>query len=314
MSNGLLDKNFESYLDAYSEYLLRHRGLSDATVRTYAQDLNTFVHFLMTLKIHKFDSVDRRIIRGFLVFLVDSAYKRSSISRKLSVLRGFYRWLVSEELALLDPVPRRSVMKKEIRLPRFLSSDEISRLIASPKSGASSELLVNRDIALLELIYAAGLRVSEVNSMNIKDLDLEAKTLRIIGKGDKERISLIGTSAAIALEKYTTLDSVKVKNADQTNAIFLTSRGSRLSVRSIQSIVKKHSRLAGLGNEVHTHTLRHSFATHLINGGADLRIVQDLLGHSSPATTQIYTHVTGVESRKSYLDAHPLAQESTEAI
>ena len=309
MSNGLLEGEIDSYLSDYSEYLLRYRGLSDATVTTYFQDLNTFVAFLTMMKISKFDVVDRKIVRSFLAFLVDRDYKRSSISRKLSVLRGFYRWLVSEQFSLTDPVPRRSVMKKENKLPRFLSNEEVSRLIASPKLGGSDELLVNRDVALLELIYAAGLRVSEVNSINIGYIDLERKTLRIIGKGDKERISLIGKSAAMALGNYINNDRTKVKNVNQINATFLSIRGTRLSVRSIQAVVKKHSRLAGLGNEVHPHTLRHSFATHLINGGADLRVVQDLLGHSSPATTQIYTHVTGVESRKSYMESHPLAQE-----
>ena len=309
MSNRLLEGEIDSYLSDYSEYLLRYRGLSDATVTTYFQDLNTFVAFLTMMKISKFDVVDRKIVRSFLAFLVDRDYKRSSISRKLSVLRGFYRWLVSEQFSLTDPVPRRSVMKKENKLPRFLSNEEVSRLIASPKLGGSDELLVNRDVALLELIYAAGLRVSEVNSINIGDIDLERKTLRIIGKGDKERISLIGKSAAMALGNYINNDRAKVKNVNQINAMFLSIRGTRLSVRSIQAVVKKHSRLAGLGNEVHPHTLRHSFATHLINGGADLRVVQDLLGHSSPATTQIYTHVTGVESRKSYMESHPLAQE-----
>ena len=309
MSNRLLEGEIDSYLSDYSEYLLRYRGLSDATVTTYFQDLNTFVAFLTMMKISKFDVVDRKIVRSFLAFLVDRDYKRSSISRKLSVLRGFYRWLVSEQFSLIDPVPRRSVMKKENKLPRFLSNEEVSRLIASPKLGGSDELLVNRDVALLELIYAAGLRVSEVNSINIGDIDLERKTLRIIGKGDKERISLIGKSAAMALGNYINNDRTKVKNVNQINAMFLSIRGTRLSVRSIQAVVKKHSRLAGLGNEVHPHTLRHSFATHLINGGADLRVVQDLLGHSSPATTQIYTHVTGVESRKSYMESHPLAQE-----
>ena len=309
MPNRLLEGEIDSYLSDYSEYLLRYRGLSDATVTPYFQDLNTFVAFLTMMKISKFDVVDRKIVRSFLAFLVDRDYKRSSISRKLSVLRGFYRWLVSEQFSLTDPVPRRSVMKKENKLPRFLSNEEVSRLIASPKLGGSDELLVNRDVALLELIYAAGLRVSEVNSINIGDIDLERKTLRIIGKGDKERISLIGKSAAMALGNYINNDRKKVKNVNQINAMFLSIRGTRLSVRSIQAVVKKHSRLAGLGNEVHPHTLRHSFATHLINGGADLRVVQDLLGHSSPATTQIYTHVTGVESRKSYMESHPLAQE-----
>ena len=314
MENAYKSRDITSYIESYLRYVKGHRGLSEATVKTYAQDLSTFANFLDVIEVASFEEVDRRTVRSFLAFLVDKGYQRSSISRKLSVLRGYYRWMVSEELISIDPIPKRSAMKKETKLPRFLSSDEVSRLIEIPKMTPLKESLVNRDVALLELIYASGLRVSEVHALDVKDLDLNSRVLRVMGKGNKERITLIGTTASRVLSKYITEDRIKIDGADKNNALFLGKRGTRFSIRSIQDMVKKYSRLAGLGNEVHTHTLRHSFATHLLNGGADLRVVQDLLGHSSPATTQIYTHVTGVEARRSYLKAHPLAQELTEEI
>ena len=205
-------------------------------------------------------------------------------------------------------------MKKEVKLPRFLTDDEVVRLIDSPKLGTYSETLRNRDVSLLELVYASGLRVSEVHGLNIADVDFHSKTVRVVGKGDKERLTLLGFPAKSTLQRYINVDRPKVRNFGKSDSLFLSKQGSRLSIRSIQNLVKKYSRLAGLGNEVHTHTLRHSFATHLINGGADLRVVQDLLGHSSPSTTQIYTHVTGVEARKSYMNAHPMAKELEEKI
>ena len=308
------EKDMNSYIEAYLQHMVGYRGLSDATVKTYLQDLKTFKNFLELTEIGDLRDVDRRTVRGFLVFLADKIYQRSSISRKLSVLRGFYRWLVTEDVLSVDPVPRRSTMKKEVKLPRFLTDDEVVRLIDSPKLGTYSETLRNRDVSLLELVYASGLRVSEVHGLNIGDVDFHSKTVRVIGKGDKERLTLLGFPAKSTLQRYINVDRPKVKNFGKSDSLFLSKQGSRLSIRSIQNLVKKYSRLAGLGNEVHTHTLRHSFATHLINGGADLRVVQDLLGHSSPSTTQIYTHVTGVEARKSYMNAHPMAKELEEKI
>ena len=303
-----------SYIEAYLQHMVGYRGLSDATIKTYLQDLKTFKNFLELMEISDLRDVDRRTVRGFLVFLADKTYQRSSISRKLSVLRGFYRWLVTEDVLSVDPVPRRSTMKKEVKLPRFLTDDEVVRLIDSPKLGTYSETLRNRDVSLLELVYASGLRVSEVHGLNVGDVDFHSKTVRVIGKGDKERLTLLGFPAKTTLQRYINVDRPQVKDFGKSDSLFLSKQGSRLSIRSIQNLVKKYSRLAGLGNEVHTHTLRHSFATHLINGGADLRVVQDLLGHSSPSTTQIYTHVTGVEARKSYLNAHPMAKELEEKI
>ena len=308
------EKDMNFYIEAYLQHMVGYRGLSDATVKTYLQDLKTFKNFLELTEIGDLRDVDRRTVRGFLVFLADKNYQRSSISRKLSVLRGLYRWLVREDVLSVDPVPRRSTMKKEVKLPRFLTDDEVVRLIDSPKLGTYSETLRNRDVSLLELVYASGLRVSEVHGLNISDVDFHSKTVRVIGKGDKERLTLLGFPAKSTLQRYINVDRPKVKNFGKSDSLFLSKQGSRLSIRSIQNLVKKYSRLAGLGNEVHTHTLRHSFATHLINGGADLRVVQDLLGHSSPSTTQIYTHVTGVEARKSYMNAHPMAKELEEKI
>jgi len=308
------EKDMNSYIEAYLQHMVGYRGLSDATVKTYLQDLKTFKNFLELTEIGDLRDVDRRTVRGFLVFLADKNYQRSSISRKLSVLRGLYRWLVREDVLSVDPVPRRSTMKKEVKLPRFLTDDEVVRLIDSPKLGTYSETLRNRDVSLLELVYASGLRVSEVHGLNIGDVDFHSKTVRVIGKGDKERLTLLGFPAKSTLQRYINVDRPKVKNFGKSDSLFLSKQGSRLSIRSIQNLVKKYSLLAGLGNEVHTHTLRHSFATHLINGGADLRVVQDLLGHSSPSTTQIYTHVTGVEARKSYMNAHPMAKELEEKI
>ena len=308
------EKDMNSYIEAYLQHMVGYRGLSDATIKTYLQDLKTFKNFLELMEISDLRDVDRRTVRGFLVFLADKIYQRSSISRKLSVLRGFYRWLVTEDVLSVDPVPRRSTMKKEVKLPRFLTDDEVVRLIDSPKLGTYSETLRNRDVSLLELVYASGLRVSEVHGLNVGDVDFHSKTVRVIGKGDKERLTLLGFPAKTTLQRYINVDRPQVKDFGKSDSLFLSKQGSRLSIRSIQNLVKKYSRLAGLGNEVHTHTLRHSFATHLINGGADLRVVQDLLGHSSPSTTQIYTHVTGVEARKSYLNAHPMAKELEEKI
>ena len=308
------EKDMNSYIEAYLQHMVGYRGLSDATIKTYLQDLKTFKNFLELTEIGDLRDVDRRTVRGFLVFLADKIYQRSSISRKLSVLRGLYRWLVTEDVLSVDPVPRRSTMKKEVKLPRFLTDDEVVRLIDSPKLGTYSETLRNRDVSLLELVYASGLRVSEVHGLNVGDVDFHSKTVRVIGKGDKERLTLLGFPAKTTLQRYINVDRPQVKDFGKSDSLFLSKQGSRLSIRSIQNLVKKYSRLAGLGNEVHTHTLRHSFATHLINGGADLRVVQDLLGHSSPSTTQIYTHVTGVEARKSYLNAHPMAKELEEKI
>ena len=196
-------------------------------------------------------------------------------------------------------------MKVESRLPRFLSTDEARRLVEAPQA---SRALGPRDRALLELIYGAGLRVSETTGLNVGDLNLETRELRVTGKGSKQRAVLMGTPAVEAMSLYLREERPGLEGPQSGRALFLNRFGARLSQRSVQRKVRRYATEAGLGRRVHTHTLRHSFATHLLEGGADLRVVQELLGHASPATTQVYTHVTNAQARRAYMASHPRAR------
>ena len=196
-------------------------------------------------------------------------------------------------------------MKVESRLPRFLSQEEAARLVEAPEM---SERLGPRDRALLELIYSAGLRVSETAGLDTENVDLEARQLRVTGKGSKQRMVLIGNSARSALALYVRDLRPSLVSRRSGSALFLNRYGGRLSQRSIQEKVRRYAIKAAIGSGVHTHTLRHSFATHMLEGGADLRVVQELLGHASPATTQVYTHVTNTQAKEVYLSAHPRAR------
>lgn len=296
-------------VDSFKEHLKAERDLAPLTIRNYATDLQPLYEYLARKDIADLKALDRVAIRGYLAWLSELGYVRRSIARKLSTLRGFLRWLIHKGLLDGDPLPKRGGMNLDSRLPRFLSQDEAARLVLSPDA---SEPLGARDRALLELIYAAGLRVSEVRDLNIGNLDLDSRELRVTGKGSKQRAVLIGEAARDALALYVKDVRPKLANRDSGNALFLNRYGGRLSQRSIQSKVRHYAGRAGLGTGVRTHTLRHSFATHMLEGGADLRVVQELLGHASPATTQIYTHVTASQSKEVYLAAHPRSEPSEE--
>ena len=203
-----------------------------------------------------------------------------------------------------DPLPERGAFKLDSRLPRFLSMDEAEKLVTSPDPSSDKRI---RDRALLELVYAAGLRVSEVGGLNLHSVNLDTRELKVTGKGSKDRVVLMGQSARDAIKVYLAEVRSAIGPVGSEDALFVNRYGNRLSERSIQKIVREYATRAGLGSQVHTHTLRHSFATHMLEGGADLRVVQELLGHSSPATTQIYTHITGREARRAYMSAHPRA-------
>lgn len=293
---GLLPK-FETHLSA-------EKGLAALTVRNYKTDVQPLREFMQERGIAHVRDLDRYSLRAYLAWLVELGYARASVVRKLSTLRTFLRWLLREKVINVDPLPKRGVMKRESRLPRFLSQEEAKRLVDSPDT---SEPLGPRDSALLELLYAAGLRVSEARDLNIEDINLDGRELRVTGKGNKQRVVLIGATARDALSLYLRDVRPKLAGRDSGSALFLNRYGGRLSQRSIQDKVRRYAARVGLRSDVHTHTLRHSFATHLLEGGADLRVVQDLLGHSSPATTQIYTHVTKSKAKEVYLAAHPRA-------
>ena len=291
-------------LARFANHLSAERGLAALTVRNYSTDLGPLFDYMSETDVEGLRALNRGIIRGYLGWLVKLGYARSSIVRKLSGLRSFFRWLLREGMIDIDPLPRRGVMKRESRLPRFLSQREAASLVSSPDT---SERLGPRDRALLETLYAGGLRVSEAAGLKVDDINLGTREVRVTGKGSKQRIVLIGTVARDALVLYARDVRPKLSNHHSGDALFLNRSGSRLSQRSIQKKVRHYASKVGLGSTVHTHTLRHSFATHLLEGDADLRVVQELLGHSTPATTQVYTHVTRTQAKKVYMAAHPRA-------
>ena len=294
-------------IEKFDTHLTAEKGLAPLTRRNYTTDIQPLFDFMRREDIAELADLDRYRIRAYLAWLVELGYVKASVVRKLSALRTFIRWLIRTGDLTEDPLPTRGMMKKESRLPRFLSQSEAARLVSAPDD---SDGLGLRDSALLEVIYAAGLRVSEARDLNVGDINLETKELRVRGKGSKQRVVLIGEAAHRALSRYLLEVRPTIATQESGSAVFLNRSGGRLSQRSIQSKVRKYSTMTGLRTDVHTHTIRHSFATHLLEGGADLRVVQELLGHASPATTQIYTHVTQTQARQAYLAAHPRAAKA----
>jgi integrase/recombinase XerC len=288
----------------FRDHLVAERGLAPLTIRNYLSDLEPLQDYMSNHDIDSFSDLDRRTVRGYLSWLHELGYVRTSIARKLSAMRTMFKWLNRVGIAEQDPLPPRGSFKIDSRLPRFLSQEEASNLMDSPDPTSDKGI---RDRALLELVYAAGLRVSEINGLNVDSVNLATREVRVIGKGSKERVALIGESARDALSAYMSEVRPEVASIDADGALFVNRYGKRLSQRSIQKSVRSYAARSGLGTQVHTHTLRHSFATHLLEGGADLRVVQELLGHASPATTQVYTHITKTEARQAYMAAHPRA-------
>lgn len=300
---------WQELIEKFETHLTAEKGLAALTVRNYKTDLQPLFEYMQTQDIDDLRLLDRYRVRGYLAWLVELGYVKASIVRKLSALRTFIRWLIRIGVIERDPMPSRGTMKGEGRLPRFLSQSEAGRLVSAPDA---SDDLGARDRALLELIYAAGLRVSEVRDLNVEDIHFDTKELRVRGKGSKQRIVLIGSDAHQALVRYLRDIRPGLASRESGSAVFLNRSGGRLSQRSIQKKIRKYSMATALRTDVHTHTLRHSFATHLLEGGADLRVVQELLGHASPATTQIYTHVTQTQARQAYLSSHPRATGSAQ--
>ena len=298
-------------LQRFREYLIGQKGRSENTARVYIADLQPFVAFLgdEELDLRK---LGRPQLRRYLAWLSTSArhegngYARVSVARKLVVLRCFYRFLVQEGFMAANPIPKGRTfnIKVEKRLPAFLGKDEVVRLLAAPRI---SNPLGIRDRAILEVLYSSGVRLSEMHGLDIEHVSLEPGEVRVRGKGSKQRMVLLGKPAVESLGLY--LRSARPDlQRDGTSALFLNRYGGRLSRRGIEKMVRRYALLASTRPGVHPHTLRHTFATHLMEGGADLRVVQELLGHSTPATTQIYTRITQNEARAEYMTTHPGAR------
>lgn len=317
------EATLEELIRRFGESLRGQKGRAENTVRVYTTDLRPFLAFVGD---HELDprKLDRHHLRRYLAWLSTSArdegegYARVSVARKLVVLRSFYRFLVQEGFVATNPIPKgRSFnIKVQKRLPVFLGKEEAERLLAAPDV---SDNLGMRDRAILELLYSSGIRLSETHGLDIADVTMDSGEVRVLGKGSKERLVLLGSHAVQALDRYLRLarprlcsDRPDSRRGDSREALFLNRYGGRLSRRSIEKIVARYAMVAATRPGVHPHTLRHTFATHLMEGGADLRVVQELLGHSSPATTQVYTHVTQTAARAQYMTTHPRARPNPE--
>lgn len=300
------------YLERYPRYLRGQRGLSENTERVYLADLQSFREYLARERLSLTD-MDRQTLRGYLAWLSTEAkgggqgYARVSVARKLTVLRSFYRFLVQEGLFRSTPVPSGRSFKLKVNksLPGFLGRREVDRLMESPDETTP---LGVRDKAILEMLYACGVRLAEIQGLDIPDINFPERTALVRGKGSKERWVIFGRPTEQALQRYLT-EARPQLTAAQTEALFLNRYGERLSRRSVEKLVRRYSAVAGTRADVHPHTLRHTFATHMLEGGADLRVIQELLGHASPTTTQVYTHITKQEALEAYLSHHPRADE-----
>jgi tyrosine recombinase XerC len=296
--------------DRYVNYLEAERNASRYTIRNYTTDLLAFFDFLKSHGIGSLHEVDKHVIRDYLSFLLEEGFAKVSIARKLSAIRSFYRYLMREEIITASPVADTAFPKLDKRLPDFLTLKEVLRLLHAPDVTTPQG---QRDRSLLELLYASGLRVSELVGLDKDKVNLEEGEIRVRGKGSRERVVLMGRPAQAALYLYINKGRTRLLGDRRNRALFVTRGGRRLTERRVQRLLGKYSAAAGISRGVHPHMLRHTFATHLLDGGADLRVVQQLLGHADLSSTQIYTHVTRSQARKVYLSAHPLAKGKQDA-
>tara|TARA_Y100000996_G_scaffold357124_1_gene298287 strand:- start:1511 stop:2536 length:1026 start_codon:yes stop_codon:yes gene_type:complete len=328
----------EKIIEKYNNHLRFEKNLSDNTIRNYLSDLAVFKIFLQIEKFsyeepfldfakfiskkkkHLYQTEYRKVIVSFLTWLVtkkNNNISRNSVIRNLASLRSFFRFCIEEKFMPEAPLwnsrsysMKKLIPKKPQMLPEILQQNEISNLLDTTNENQSTNKslkFILRDISILEILYGSGLRLSEVVNLNVGNIDLSKRTVTVLGKGNKQRQVPLSLKSTKILEEYINNQRKLLIKRNSESGLFLNKYGGRLSNRSIQNLVKSRAKIVGLPKRVHTHMIRHSFATHLLDGGADIRIVQMLLGHSSPDTTQIYTHVSTSQARKVYLDSHPFA-------
>jgi tyrosine recombinase XerC len=291
-------------IDEYLIYLRSVRSLSEHTVRAYGRDLEAFVAFLGERGVGV-DQADSAVARSYLAHLSRSGMKNTSINRALSAIRGFYRYAASQGYFSIDPFASVHSMKKSGALPDVLFEREIEELLESVAPGESG-FAATRDRALFEFLYSTGCRVSEAVGMQVTDFDAKKRTAVVHGKGRKDRLVFLGKKAAAAFVEYLPQRSARCdESSNDPAALFLNRNGKRLTRQGVSHIIGKRLSAAATTKHVTPHTFRHSFATHLLDGGADIRSVQEMLGHESLSTTQIYTHVGIERLKRVYRDAHP---------
>ena len=317
MPTTAVHKSAEAFLEAYLRELLAVGNRSLYTIRNYRNDIGSFLNWCAERELDPLRTT-RALFREYLTELKESGMVAASITRRTSTVHGFYKYLLQEGATERDPLYGVALPKRPKRLPKVLDPAVLDSLLNQPDPATPAGL---RDRAMFELLYGGGLRISELVSLNVGQVDLGEGSAIIHGKGSKERVVLFGEPAMQAVERYLAEGRPGIISAIQNpkskvqneGALFLNRFGGRLTARSVQSLIKRHAVAAGIAADVHPHLLRHSFATHLLDGGADLRIVQDLLGHSSANTTQIYTHVS--QARQAQVSAaawEKLAEQALE--
>jgi integrase/recombinase XerD len=292
------------FLEEYIKHLAVERGLAKNTLVSYRNDLNDYIAFCRQHGLITMNQAGKDTILSYLFQMQLAGRSPATISRHLAAIKSYYRFAVNEGVVSQDPARDLESPKPAQRLPRILTIDEVDLLLSQPQIGTPAGL---RDKAMLELLYATGLRVSELVSLDLNNLNLENGFIRCFGKGSKERIIPLGDIAARFLREYLGRGRCKLGKSNTTPALFVNHRGQRLTRQGFWKIIKKYAQKAKLKTDITPHTLRHSFATHLLENGADIRSVQEMLGHTDISTTQIYTHLTNRRIKEIYNRSHPRA-------
>ncbi|NEG55532.1 site-specific tyrosine recombinase XerD [Bifidobacterium platyrrhinorum] len=306
-----MDNGFDRLLEQFTAHIDVERGLARATVTAYTSDLRRYIAFLRARGVDRPDGISRQDVEDYVAALDADGESARSKARRLASVHEFHRFALGQHMVADDVSATVKAPKGASTLPDVLTVDETARLLdAVPVEGDDPVML--RDKALLEFMYATGCRVSEAVGLDLDDIDLGERIVRLMGKGSKQRLVPVGGHACAAMGRYLRLSrpalEARARKGPERRAVFLNKRGARLSRQSVWEVVKAAGERARIDKPLHPHTLRHSFATHLIQGGADVRTVQELLGHASVTTTQIYTHVSPENLIETYLTAHPRAR------
>jgi integrase/recombinase XerC len=297
----------EEALSLYLRHLALEKDASAYTVKSYREDLTQAVEFFgerLAVPRPKPADLNTRLVRAYLAWLHQQGYAKTTTARRIAALRSWCRFLCRQGILATNPADGLRGPRQEKKLPHFLSEKDLLRLLEAPPADTALGL---RDRSILETLYSAGLRVGELTGLNLDDVDLDTGMATVRGKGKKERLALLGPQALKALQAWLTQRASLTPRASAQTAVYLNKNGTRLTTRSVGRLLEKYLARAGLDPRTSPHTLRHSFATHMLDRGADIRCVQELLGHRSLSTTQIYTHVTTHRLRDSYHRAHPRA-------
>jgi len=301
MNQNEIDLKFKPLVDYFLELAVFELGLSENTIKTYRRNLDSFLLFINEKQENDLSKVNTHFILEYLLTLQKKGISARSLAQHLSSLKGFYKFLYSEQIIDKNPIDGLDTPRLSKKLPHFLTEGEIEQILKIAETSTRNK---ERDLAILELFYSCGLRVSELTTITINDLSINEGMLRVQGKGDKIRIVPMGGRAIERIQQWLKVrETKKIKSL----AVFLSRSGQPMSRVTLWRIIKHYALLAGLSDRVTPHTLRHTFATHLLNRGADLRVVQELLGHSNISTTQIYTHVSVERITQAHKNAHPRA-------